>query len=72
MDLKEIVLELVRDVKSRKFLLTVAFGFLVVYNELQGLGIDPFVLVLVALVVMTFIIQEGAADIEERKARAQA
>ena len=60
--LVEIGLELIRDVKSRKFLLTVAFVTLVLGNVTYDLGISVASLALVAFVIVTYVLVEGILD----------
>lgn len=67
MDWKKIIEQMVLDYKSRKFLLTVLFMALCIFNYAQISGIGEFglpvsVLALVAFVTGLFIWQEGEAD----------
>ena len=65
-DFKEILFELIRDVKSRKFLLSVAGLVLVVSNSYFDLGLSVWDLVIAVAPAVIFIIVEGIADIVER------
>lgn len=66
-DLKTIVLELLRDVKSRKFLLAIACLLLVVGNQYYEFGLELLELVVAVSPAVIFIIIEGIADVIGRK-----
>jgi len=65
-DIKTIILELVRDIKSRKFLLALAGILLVVANKYFELGLTLWELVIAIAPAALFVIVEGIADILER------
>jgi len=64
--IKDIVLELARDIKSRKFLLTIGAFALVVGNKYFDLDLSILELVIAISPAAIFIIMEGIADIRER------
>ena len=66
MDFKEILFELIRDVKSRKFLLALAGIVLVVSNNYFDLGLSIGELIVSVAPAGLFILVEGIADIIER------
>ena len=64
--LKQIVMELLRDAKSRKFLLVVGYAGFILYSYLNELNLDTLVYLFVLLPVLLFIYMEGKADVVAR------
>lgn len=64
--LKDILLELLRDAKSRKFLLVVGYGALIVLNEVEGWNMKPVYFLYTLIAVGLFVTVEGIADIITR------
>lgn len=67
MDLKTIGLELLRDVKSRKFTLCLGYALLTYLNGVNEIGISSEDMGRILIAVCTFIIVEGLRDIAEAK-----
>ena len=64
--LGEIVIELLRNYKSRKFLLIVAYVAVLVLNRQQGWNMNELDLYLAGGAVGGFLLFEGIADIIDR------
>jgi len=60
--------DLIQRYASRKFLIPVGFAALLYYDHQLSLGIDNIEFLLLASLCLAFIILEGQADVEERKA----
>lgn len=71
-DFKSIVIELIRDVKSRKFLLVVGFGALVIYNHINAIGISVSELLMILGAVGGYLLVEGLADMMSRPEQVKA
>lgn len=65
-DLLKMLLELIRDVKSRKFVISVGFTALVVCNSVYALELSIWELVVSVVPASLFIIVEGIADVRNR------
>ena len=65
-ELRKIVIELLRDAKSRKFLLAILGVAIVVGNQYYDFGLESLELVIAVAPAVVFIIVEGIADIIER------
>ena len=64
--LKDTILQMLRDYKSRKFLLAIGVIAIIVYNRIENIGITSDELKLIALVAGVYILIEGVADIVGR------
>lgn len=63
----QIVLELLRDAKSRKFILSIGYGALVVYNTVYALKLTIWELLVILVPVCLFIVLEGIADLKRAR-----
>lgn len=64
--IQELVVELVRDYKSRKWLTILAYVALVVLNKQQGWGLEDLDLYLITGAVAIYVTYEGIADFKSR------
>lgn len=65
-ELGKVIIELLRDAKSRKFISTLGFGGFVAANYHYGWGIPNEVMLMCFGVVAIYILIEGLADYKAR------
>jgi len=64
--LKNTILQMVQDYKSRKFVVAIAVIAIVIYNRIENTGLTAYELKLIAIVAGAYILVEGIADIASR------
>ena len=69
LDIKTILLELLRDYKSRKFVLVLGFGVFVYVTCKDEILVSPIALYLIAGMVALYVLVEGIADIRDRSTK---
>ena len=60
---------LLDKVRSRKFFITIAFGFVALIGDELGLDIDPEVIERVGYAVMAYVLGQGAVDFMGARAK---
>lgn len=64
--IQEILLELIRDYKSRKWLTILFFCAIIILNKQQNWGMTQFDIYLISFAISIYVIIEGLADLIER------
>ena len=62
----EAVLNLLDDYRSRKFIIAISYGAVVIANRVYGWNIEFKELILIGCGALAFIIPEAIADVVER------